>query len=165
MRGAASALYGPDAVGGVIQIFTREPSQALQLDANAGVGADGQQQVGASLRGSSGAMGYSLGVSREKASGISVVSNPASGSYNPDEDGFNASSLDAKLTAKLNREHALSLSLLRSDTDYKFDSVPFPNPLKLSRLTSDARSKVGLRTRSNASCTSFAKAQAMQFRR
>ena len=144
LRGAASALYGPDAVGGVIQIFTREPGQTLQLDANAGVGSDGQQQVGASLRGSSGAIGYSLGVSREKATGISVISNPASGSYNPDEDGFNASSLDAKLTAKLSREHGLSLSLLRSDTDYQFDSVPFPNPLGLTRLTSDAWSKIGL---------------------
>ncbi len=144
LRGAASALYGPDAVGGVIQIFTREPGQGLQLDATAGVGSDGQQQAGASLRGSDGAVGYSLGVSREKATGISAISNPASGSYNPDDDGFGSTSFDAKLTARLNREHALTLSVLRSDTDYQFDSVPFPNPLGLNRLTSDARAKAGL---------------------
>ena len=144
LRGAASALYGPDAVGGVIQIFTREASQGFHADANIGAGTDGQQQAGASMRGTSGMFGYSLGVSREKATGISVISNPAAGSYNPDEDGFDASSVDAKLTAKLNREHALSLSLLDNDNAYQFDSTPSPNPLKLTRLTTDARSKAKL---------------------
>ena len=38
----------------------------------------------------------------------------------------------------------LSLSLLRSDTDYQFDGTPFPNPLGLNKLTSDARAKTGL---------------------
>ena len=144
LRGAASALYGPDAVGGVIQIFTREASQGLQADANIGAGTDGQQQAGASVRGTSGIFGYSLGLSREKATGISVISNPLAGSYNPDEDGFNASSVDAKLTAKLSREHALSLSLLRNESEYQFDSTPFPNPLNLTRLTADARANAKL---------------------
>jgi vitamin B12 transporter len=144
LRGAASALYGPDAVGGVIQIFTREASQALELGASAGVGSDGQQQASAHVSGSSGAIGYSFGVSREKASGISAVSNPASGSYNADEDSFDASSADFRLSAQINRAHGLRLSLLRSDTNYGFDSTPFPNPLGLNRLTSDARGKTGL---------------------
>lgn len=141
LRGAASALYGPDAVGGVIQIFTRQPTDALALSASAGLGSDGQRQVGASVRGSSGAIGYSLGLSREKASGISVISNPASASFNPDADGFDATSVDATLTAKLNRDHALTLSLLRSNTEYQFDGSPWPNPLALTKLTSDARAK------------------------
>ena len=144
LRGAASALYGPDAVGGVIQIFTRDTGEGLQADANIGLGTDGQQQAGASMRGSSGIIGYSFGVSREKATGISVISNPASGSYNPDEDSFSASSVDAKLTAKLSKKHGLSLSLLRSDTDLQFDGTPFPNPLRLTKLTSDARSLIKL---------------------
>ena len=144
LRGAASALYGPDAVGGVIQIFTRDTGEGLQADANIGLGTDGQQQAGASVRGSSGIIGYSFGVSREKATGISVISNPASGNYNPDEDSFSASSVDAKLTAKLSKKHGLSLSLLRSDTDLQFDGTPFPNPLRLTKLTSDARSLIKL---------------------
>lgn len=144
LRGAASALYGPDAVGGVIQIFTREPGEGLQADASAGLGSDGQQQAGASVRGSSGAVGYSVGVSREKATGISVISNPAAGGYNPDEDGFTATSVDAKLTAKLSKAHALTLSLLHSDTDLQFDGTPFPNPLGLTRLTSDPHSKLAI---------------------
>jgi vitamin B12 transporter len=144
LRGAASALYGPDAVGGVIQIFTREPGEGVQMDANAGTGTDGQQQIGASVRGSSGALGFSLGVSREKAAGISVVSNPAASGYNADADGFTANSVDAKLSAKLSKEHALTLSLLRSDTDLQFDGTPSPNPLGLTKLTSDPHTKLGI---------------------
>ena len=141
LRGAASALYGPDAVGGVIQIFTKNPTETTELNANLGFGSDGQQQTGASIRGSTGALGYSLGVSREKARGISAIINPASSNYNPDADGFTSQSLDAKLTAKINRDHALTLSLLRSDSEYLFDGTPFPNPLGLTKLTSDARAK------------------------
>lgn len=141
LRGAASALYGPDAVGGVIQIFTREPTDALELSANLGFGTDGQQQSGASLRGSAGAIGYSLGVSREKARGINVIVDPASSSFNPDQDGFTSTSVDARLIARLSRDHALTLSLLRSDTEYQFDGLPFPNPTGLTKLTSDARAK------------------------
>ncbi|MES2947546.1 MAG: TonB-dependent receptor [Pseudomonadota bacterium] len=144
LRGAASALYGPDAVGGVIQIFTRETGDGLHADASIGAGSDGQRQAGASVRGSSGAIGYSLGMSREKATGISLISNPAASSYNPDDDSFSASSVDAKLKAKLSKEHGLSLSLLRSDTDFQFDGTPSPNPLGLTRLTSDARSQIKL---------------------
>ena len=144
LRGAASALYGPDAVGGVIQILTRQPSQAFEMGVSAGIGTDGQQQTSAHVSGSSGAIGYSLGLSREKASGISAIANPASGSYNPDEDGFDAASADFRLSARINREHGLRLSLLRSDTNYRLDSTPFPNPLGLNRLTSDAHGKTGL---------------------
>lgn len=140
LRGAASALYGPDAVGGVIQIFTREPADGLALSASAGFGSDGQRQTDASLRGSAGAIGYSLGVSREKARGISVTTNPASTGFNQDADGFTSTSVDAKLTAKINRDHGLTLNLLHSDTEYQFDGLPSPNPLGLTKLTSDARS-------------------------
>lgn len=40
VRGAASALYGPDAIGGVINIITRRPSDTLTAEARAAVGSD-----------------------------------------------------------------------------------------------------------------------------
>lgn len=138
LRGAASALYGPDAVGGVIQIFTREPTDGLYLSASLGAGSDGQRQGSASLRGSSGVVGYSLGLSREQATGISVLNNPAASNFNPDKDSFTSESVDAKLTAKLSRDHKLTLGVLRSNSEYQFDGRPFPNPLALTRLTADA---------------------------
>ena len=141
LRGAASALYGPDAVGGVVQIFTRAPTQGLALSANVGVGTDGQQQAGASVRGTNGIIGYSLGVSHEKASGISVINNPASDSFNADADRSTSTSIDAKLIANIHKNHSLTLSLLQSLGEYQFDGTPYPNPLGLNRTTSDAVAK------------------------
>ena len=143
LRGASSALYGADAVGGVIQIFTRLPERGTASEFRIGSGSDGQQQISASARGGSERFAYSLGVSREKATGISVLV-PAAGNYNPDEDGFTATSMDARFTTVLNRQHALTLALLRSQTDYQFDGKPFPNPLALTALTTDAWTKTTL---------------------
>ncbi|MFN5348788.1 MAG: TonB-dependent receptor domain-containing protein [Polaromonas sp.] len=149
LRGASSALYGPDAVGGVIQIFTRAPSDGIAVDATLGSGSDGHRQSGASIRGTMGeekSVAYSFGASRESATGISAIVDPLSTNYNPDLDGFKSASFDAKLTAKLNKEHSISLGLLRSDTEYQFDGMPSPNPLALTKLTSDARSKARVGT-------------------
>jgi outer membrane cobalamin receptor len=83
-------------------------------------------------------LGYTLGASREKGKGISVISNPASGSFNPDADGYDVGSLDAKFSAQVSSQHALTLGLLRSEMDYQFDGTAYPNPLGLSRLSTDA---------------------------
>lgn len=139
LRGAASALYGADAVGGVIQIMTREPDRKPVYTANVGVGGDGQRQASMAVRGSNNDLGYSLGWSRERADGISVLVNPLSSAFNPDRDGFQASSVDAKLRYQVSPQHQLSVGLLHSDTDYQFDGAASPNPLKLTKVNTDAR--------------------------
>lgn len=139
LRGAASALYGADAVGGVIQIMTREPDRKPVYTANVGVGGDGQRQASMAVRGSNNDLGYSFGWSRERADGISVLVNPLSSAFNPDRDGFQASSVDAKLRYQVSPQHQLSVGLLHSDTDYQFDGAASPNPLKLTKVNTDAR--------------------------
>lgn len=127
LRGAAAALYGPDAVGGVIQVFTREPVDGLHRSVTAGLGSDGQGQFGASLQGRSGAWGYSLGASHERADGINVKTPTASG-FNKDEDGYRFTSVDGSLQWTLNEQHALNFNLLASEGEYEFDGAPFPAP-------------------------------------
>lgn len=138
LRGAASALYGPDAVGGVIQIFTRSATARPTYSAHVGAGNVGQVQAGAAVRGTQGELAYSLGVSTERGDGISVVNNPAASSYNADRDGFKARSVDAKLVWSVNSAHQLSTTVLKSQTDYQFDGSAYPNPLKLTKATTDA---------------------------
>ena len=134
LRGAASALYGPDAVGGVIQIFTRAPTGRPSGNATFGVGSDGVANANVSVRGSAGILGYSLGISREKAAGISTRNNQLSADFNPDDDGFRSTSFDAKLTAQVHANHLLSIALLQNKTDLQFDGRPFPNPGSISGL-------------------------------
>ena len=144
LRGAASALYGPDAVGGVIQIFTKNPTRDLQASVSAGAGTDGQWKSAASLSSTAGIFSYSLGVSQEKAGGISTNNNPASSGFNADADGFNSVSWDAKLIAQLTADQTVALSTMQSQTNYQFDATPSPNPLGLTKASSDAWSKPAL---------------------
>lgn len=137
LRGAAAALYGPDAVGGVIQVFTREPKEGLQRSASVGVGTDGQRTLGASLSGQTGAWGYSLGATHERAKGINVKTPDASG-FNADTDGFEYTSLDASLSYRIDNRHTVSAQLLLSEGEYDFDAAPSPNPLGLNAATARA---------------------------
>ena len=50
LRGPFSVLYG-NAAGGVIQVFTREPDEALSVDAGANVGPDASRRLRASVEG------------------------------------------------------------------------------------------------------------------
>jgi vitamin B12 transporter len=136
LRGAAAALYGPDAVGGVIQVFTREALDGVQRSASIGLGNDGQRKAGASLQGQSGAWRYGLGASHERAKGINVRLPGASG-FNADSDGFEYTSVDAHIRYQINREHALSAHWMASDGTYDFDGAPWPNPLGVT--TANAR--------------------------
>ncbi|MDP3424226.1 MAG: TonB-dependent receptor [Burkholderiaceae bacterium] len=130
LRGAAAALYGPDAVGGVIQVFTREPLEGLQRSAMVGVGSDGQRKLGASLQGQSGAWGYTLGASSETTKGLNVKL-PGASDFNADTDGSDFVSFDAGLKLQINRQHAVLAQLLSSQGEYGFDGTPFPNPLNV----------------------------------
>ncbi len=62
VEGPRSALYGPDAIGGVINIITRKPGPA-ELDANIGGGSFGTVQGGAALRGEGSVDGHAWGAS------------------------------------------------------------------------------------------------------
>lgn len=137
LRGAAAAMYGPDAVGGVIQVFTREPHEGLQRSVSVGIGSDGQRKLGASLQGQSGAWGYTLGASNEKTKGLSVTLPGASG-FNGDVDGSAYASLDASVKYQINPQHAVTAQMLVSEGEYGFDGVPSPNPLKLTAAAAQA---------------------------
>ena len=139
LRGAASALYGPDAVGGVIQIITRQagiPRRSVSV----GVGSDGQRLGAAHFSGKTGMFGYSLGFSHERGTGIDAKTPAASG-LNPDEDPFESSSLNFSLVADVHTNHQLKFQTLYSEGEYGFDGNPFPNPLALNSQTSEAIAK------------------------
>lgn len=139
LRGAASAIYGPDAVGGVIQIITRQAGAPRKI-VSVGVGTDGQRLGAAHFGGKVGMFGYSFGFSHERGAGIDAKTPAASG-LNPDKDSFEASSLNFSLQADLHTDHQLKFQSLYSEGEYGFDGNPFPNPLALNSQTSEAIAK------------------------
>jgi outer membrane cobalamin receptor len=69
LRGGASALYGADAMGGVINIITRTPSKAPYARASGSYGRFDTQLYSLTHRWKPGAWGYGLSVGRESSDG------------------------------------------------------------------------------------------------
>ncbi len=118
VRGPRSHLYGSDAIGGVIQIFTRGsgsgsgPSRRLSL----GAGSHDTRQVAAGWSESGDGFELDLGLSYFETAGFdATIGN------HPDADGFEQSSLDLGLSRGFGRYGALRLGLLRTEGDNEYD--------------------------------------------
>jgi vitamin B12 transporter len=99
VRGPFSSLYGSEALGGVIQIFTRRPEGAFSPYASIGVGSDGEQRQSAGLAGRSGQGWYSISAAHEDTDGINVsrckpLAKGGCSVIDPDRDGYRNMSLN-----------------------------------------------------------------------
>ncbi|MGI8510485.1 MAG: TonB-dependent receptor plug domain-containing protein [Gemmatimonadaceae bacterium] len=75
VEGAGSALYGADAMSGVIQIFTKRGGGGSTLDASGRGGSYGTREGSASLTGGTTAAAYSLGAGWHQTNGIVPFNN------------------------------------------------------------------------------------------
>ena len=124
LRGPASGLYGADAVGGVIQVFTRRPGGALSANASAGYGTYDTREVSAAGSGSAGPLRFSGSASHRASRGFNAIRDTADFSFNPDRDGYVANSGSATLAVPWSKDHEISASVLRSRLDAQFDAGP-----------------------------------------
>ena len=89
LRGPASSLYGADAIGGVVQVFTkRAAGDAWVPSASAGYGTYDTRNATVGLRGALGPLAFSLTGGGTRSTGFNAIVNPANFSYNPDIDGY-----------------------------------------------------------------------------
>jgi len=121
LSGPASALYGSDAIGGVVQLFTRQGEAGLHGDALVAAGNLGQRKAEASLRGGSPALRYSLSAAHERADGFNASTDPTGFAWSPDRDGWQRRSAHARLSADLNDAHRLDASITAARTASQFD--------------------------------------------
>jgi vitamin B12 transporter len=122
--GPLSALYGADAIGGVVQIFTKQGEGAPAFSASAGGGSDGTRQYEASLAGSSGgahAVSYAFGGEHETSTGFSAT-HPGAYGYNPDDDGYTRNSVTGRVALQLAAGHEIGAQLLQSRVRAQYDS-------------------------------------------
>lgn len=119
LRGPASAVYGSDALAGVVQIFTRRSAAAFAPVVSFGVGNQGTAKLSASASGAVGMVDYTVGLSGERSTGFN--SRPVAG-QNPDLDGYKSTSGQARVGVQLNREHRVEASVLGKTLDAQYDS-------------------------------------------
>ena len=135
--GPLASLYGADAMGGVVQIFTKQGDGAPRLHVQAGLGSYQARNLEAGIAGAGNGLRYGVQVAREKADGFSSTL-PGSFSYNPDPDGYDKSSVGAQLSVELAKGHVLGANLLQSKLESQFDSGPGFNDRSEQRLGTTA---------------------------
>ena len=128
LRGPAAAIYGSDAMGGVVQIFTRhadsEPGP-LRAYAEAGLGNQGTSKVATGLQGGAQGWSYGLHMADERSDGFDV--NPGNPwTPNPDRDGYSHTSLGLNAGFRQGR-HQIDTRLQHSrlKTEYDQSAAPF----------------------------------------
>ena len=105
VRGPAAAVYGSDAIAGVVQIFTRKGEGAFAPYVGVGVGTEGKRKLEAGFSGKNGAVDYALGAAHDRSSGFD--SRPGT---NPDRDGYRNTSLSGRVGVQINDVHRLEAS-------------------------------------------------------
>ena len=114
VRGNVSSLYGSEAIGGVVQIFTKRGRGVPAADASAGYGTHATRRASASFGGKLNDASFHLGVSKFATDGVSAINTALSPSANPDADGYDNTSLSARAGYAFNAEHRIEASLFRS---------------------------------------------------
>ena len=131
LRGPASAVYGSDAMGGVIQIFTRRGDGAFSPYIGLGLGTYGTSKTEAGFSGANGAVDYALGLADESSKGFNT--RPVAG-QNPDDDGYRSQSVSARLGLQVSKEHRLEASTLSNDLNSQYDGSATRDDRNLHQL-------------------------------
>ena len=123
VRGNVSSLYGSAALGGVIQIFTREGGRTPQGSVTAQAGSRGLAQVTASagVRLDSGTRLHAT-VETLKDNGFNATKQEELPGTNPDRDGYRRRSGSFALTQELGGENTLGLKLRDAQGTTQYDS-------------------------------------------
>ncbi|MBP8298609.1 MAG: TonB-dependent receptor [Burkholderiales bacterium] len=132
VRGPASSLYGADAIGGVIQIFTRRGGNRIALAAGAGTW--NTQRASVALARESGATRLGVQAGYESTRAFSAANERNAFSYDPDDDPYRNKNLSAHLGHTWAPGQELALRALMSEGTAHFDSGPGSDDVNRQRL-------------------------------
>lgn len=140
VRGARSSLYGSEAIGGVIQIFTRKGDSGAALPtASIGAGSLGTVQGSATFAGSGadGAGWYSVGLSRHDTRGLDACKGSRSAgcfTVEPDKDGYRNHSTRLRAGWRLGKDATAEVNLLRAESRNDYDGSSVNQSMSVQQL-------------------------------
>ena len=123
VRGNVSSVYGSEAIGGVIQIFTKRGRGEPALSASVGAGSNQSRRIAAGYGGQINDTQFNVQASHYQTAGVSAINPQLAPNANPDHDGYNNSSLSANIRHTLSADHSLSGSLFRSEGEVQYDDA------------------------------------------
>ena len=127
VRGNVSSLYGSEAIGGVVQIFTKHGKGEPKFNLSAGVGSYGTQRLATGFGGAFNNTEFNLQLSHITTDGISSINPGLNSSANPDKDGYDNSSVSANIRHSFNTDHSLAISMFNSQGRNQYDSAYGPS--------------------------------------
>lgn len=131
LRGPGSSLYGADAVGGVVQIFTRRGAAGdARWSAHAAAGGEHSFEGDLGVSGTaSAAIDYAAGASHASSRGVSALrEGDAFGNFNPDRDGYHRSGGQLAIGVTPAAGHRIGLQAVASRLNAQFDASEFAPP-------------------------------------
>ena len=126
--GELSSLYGSDAIGGVIQIFTKSGKYAPATRVTAGVGTYGTGSVSGGVNSTVGDTDFSLNFGYLETRGFDAT-KPGAFGHAPDRDGYRNENFSGKIAHHLDARNELGLTVFQSDgrthldNDHTIDAV------------------------------------------
>jgi len=128
VKGPASALYGSDGVGGVVQVFMRKAQPgdpAFVPRASATIGTQGYSQEGLGMSGAEGGFTYSLDVQHTRDKGFSATNaNVPFGLFNPDRDPFTQDAGSLSLGYQFNNDWKFTAGAVYANGENHYDDGP-----------------------------------------
>ncbi len=130
-RGPHSALYGSEAIGGVIQIFTRRGEGPFRWGASAGGGRYDTREVAADVSGGKDNSWMSARLAYESTSGFNAREPTVEFGFpldEPDDDGYDNTSASLRLGHRFDDGSELEFHGLNAEGNTEYDtSSPFAN--------------------------------------
>lgn len=143
LRGPGSSLYGADAVGGVIQIFTKRGEGEPRFTANGAIGGKRSREGSVGVSGAGGGFDYAAALGREKSRGVSALKpGDQFGNYNPDDDGHVRDTAQLKLGFAPAAGHRIGLNMVASRLNAQYDASEFAPPTFAQDASPDFRNKL-----------------------
>lgn len=126
VRGNVSSLYGSEAIGGVIQLFTKQGHGVPAFNASAGAGSHGTQRYSAGFSGSVERTSYNVNVGEVKTNGLSAMNPQLLAGANPNKNGYDNTNFGAQIKHSISDAHSLSASLYRVRGNSSNDTSGLP---------------------------------------
>ncbi|GAA0764239.1 TonB-dependent receptor [Ideonella azotifigens] len=128
LPGPSSSLYGADAIGGVIQVFTKSALRSPGATVSLTGGSHNLQQAVAGYAGRIGEQTeLSAGIDFLRTDGINATNADNTYGYNPDKDGYLNRGGHVGITQHFGPDQQVALKLLRSVSKVHYDDGPDPD--------------------------------------
>src|SRR5690606_19126658 len=127
VRGPRSSLYGSEAIGGVIQVFTRGGGNGTHVRAHAGAGGHGLREAGAGVDAggmlSAGVRGW-FGVDASHGIATPFFAGCGMAHPDPDRDGYRNNALSLRAGIEAGTAWKADVHALRADAHSEYDGDP-----------------------------------------